>query len=126
MWVRNHRLHHKYADDDADPYNPKRGYFYAHMGWLMVKRHPRSIEKGRQLDMSDVLSDPVVQYQKKYYPQLVILCCYLLPVLCPMYFWGETLANAWHINSFRWIAGLHCSLAVNSVAHYHGFKPYDK
>jgi hypothetical protein len=40
------------------------------MGWLMVKEHPLVIEKGSQIDLSDVLNDPVVRFQRKYYKEL--------------------------------------------------------
>lgn len=41
------------------------GFFFAHVGWLMLKKHPEVIKKGNQIDMSDVLSDPVVQFHQK-------------------------------------------------------------
>lgn len=43
-WARDHRCHHKWSDSDGDPHNIKRGFFFAHMGWLMVKKHPKVIE----------------------------------------------------------------------------------
>jgi stearoyl-CoA desaturase (Delta-9 desaturase) len=42
-WSRDHRAHHKYSETDADPHNATRGFFFAHMGWLLVKKHPRSV-----------------------------------------------------------------------------------
>lgn len=39
-WSRDHRVHHKYSEQDADPHNATRGFFFAHMGWLYVKKHP--------------------------------------------------------------------------------------
>ncbi len=63
---RDHRVHRKYSETDADPHNSKRGFFFSHMGWLMVKKHPLVIKKGSQIDLSDVLNDPVVRFQRKY------------------------------------------------------------
>lgn len=40
-WVRDHRVHHKYSETDADPHNVTRGFFFAHMGWLTIKKHPK-------------------------------------------------------------------------------------
>lgn len=31
VWSRDHRLHHKYTETDADPHNVHRGFFFAHM-----------------------------------------------------------------------------------------------
>jgi stearoyl-CoA desaturase (delta-9 desaturase) len=64
-WVRDHRVHHKYADTNADPHNATRGFFFSHMGWMMIKKHKEVIEKGKALDMSDLEADPVVMIQRK-------------------------------------------------------------
>lgn len=64
-WVRDHRVHHKFTDTDADPHNSSRGFFFSHMGWLMVRKHPDVSSKGRAVDMADVEADPVVMWQKK-------------------------------------------------------------
>ena len=45
-WCRDHRVHHKYSETNADPHNSRRGFFFAHMGWLMLKKHPDVREKG--------------------------------------------------------------------------------
>lgn len=64
-WVRDHRVHHKFSETDADPHNSNRGFFFAHVGWLMMHKHPDVIRKGNMLDMSDILDDPVVQFHQK-------------------------------------------------------------
>jgi len=33
-WVRDHRVHHKFSDTNADPHNANRGFFFSHMGWV--------------------------------------------------------------------------------------------
>ena len=65
-WARDHRVHHKFSETDADPHNAKRGFFFAHMGWLMVKKHPLVKVRGRDLDFSDLYEDPVCRIQHKY------------------------------------------------------------
>lgn len=65
-WVRDHRVHHKFSETDADPHNSNRGFFFAHVGWLMMHKHPEVIKKGNMLDMKDILDDPVVQFHQKY------------------------------------------------------------
>ena len=66
QWSRDHRVHHKFSDSDADPYNINRGFFFAHMGWLLRKKHPELILKGKKLDFTDLLRDPVVSFQYRY------------------------------------------------------------
>jgi stearoyl-CoA desaturase (delta-9 desaturase) len=31
----------------------------------MLKKHPEVLRRGKQVDMSDVMADPVVQFQEK-------------------------------------------------------------
>lgn len=64
-WARDHRVHHKFSETDADPHNATRGFFFAHMGWLFVKKHPDVVKVGRELDFTDLLEDSLVMFQKK-------------------------------------------------------------
>lgn len=64
-WARDHRVHHKFSETDADPHNAKRGFFFAHIGWLLVRKHPDVIEKGGKLDLSDLKADEVVMFQRR-------------------------------------------------------------
>ena len=36
------------------------------MGWLMMRKHPEVIRKGKTLDVSDLLRDPALVWQRKY------------------------------------------------------------
>ncbi|CAG9787310.1 unnamed protein product [Diatraea saccharalis] len=65
IWCRDHRLHHRYSDTDADPHNSKRGFFFSHVGWLMCKKHPYVIEFGKKINISDLQADWMVMFQKK-------------------------------------------------------------
>ncbi|CAG2171814.1 unnamed protein product, partial [Oppiella nova] len=49
-----------------------------------------------------------------------------MPVVVPMLLWDESFINAVIANIFRFVYGLHCGFLVNSVAHMHGLRPYDK
>lgn len=64
-WIRDHRIHHKYSETDADPHNSNRGFFFSHVGWLMLYKHPEVIKKGNQIDLSDIMADPVIQFHQK-------------------------------------------------------------
>lgn len=65
-WARDHRVHHKYNETDADPHNAKRGFFFSHIGWLLCKKHPEVKEKGKGIDLSDLESNPILAFQKRY------------------------------------------------------------
>ncbi|KAJ8966902.1 hypothetical protein NQ317_010173 [Molorchus minor] len=126
-WVRDHRVHHKFTDTDADPHNAKRGFFFSHIGWLMVKKHKDVLTKGKTVDLSDLEADPVVRFQRKYYVWLTPFLCFLVPAFIPWYFWGE----AWWLSFYvlgitRYTLSLNGTWLVNSAAHIYGTKPYDK
>lgn len=65
-WARDHRMHHKFSETDADPHNATRGFFFAHMGWLLVKKHPDIKAKAHAIDISDLTADPILAFQKKW------------------------------------------------------------
>jgi stearoyl-CoA desaturase (Delta-9 desaturase) len=126
-WSRDHRVHHKYSETDADPHNINRGFFFAHVGWLLMKKHPEVLEKGKKMYLQDLLDDPVVYYQRKYYRVLAILVCFVLPTIIPYYFWNESLTIAYFIPAiFRYVFTLNATWFVNSFAHMYGQRPYDK
>ncbi|XP_036150662.1 acyl-CoA Delta(11) desaturase-like [Monomorium pharaonis] len=126
-WVRNHRLHHKYCDTNADPHNTKRGLFYTHIGWVMMKEHPELIEKSKKLDLSDVLSDSVVMFDKKYHMLLLLLFGFILPTAVPVYLWNETWERAIISQVFiRYMITLNSVWTINSIAHRWGTRPYNK
>ena len=37
-WSNDHRIHHSHVDTDKDPYNINRGFWFAHVGWLFVRK----------------------------------------------------------------------------------------
>ncbi|CAG0914576.1 unnamed protein product [Notodromas monacha] len=77
--------------------------------------------------MDDVLADPVVYYQHKYYIPGVLIFSVFLPTFIPWYFWGEDLLVAYMVCvSARYVVTLNFTWLVNSVAHLFGNKPYDK
>lgn len=127
IWVRDHRQHHKYSDTDADPHNANRGFFFSHVGWLMSRKHPAVISKGKTIDMSDMEADWLVMFQKEHYKVLYALFAILLPSLVPVIFWKETFFNAFFAAyMFRSVFVLNMTWLVNSAAHLYGNKPFDK
>ena len=126
-WCRDHRVHHKYSETSADPHNAKRGFFFSHIGWLMMKKHPDIFIKGQNIDLSDLKHDPVVMFEHRHTYLLSLLFSVLLPVLVPWYFWNESLWVAFVVLfALRYVVTLHSTWSVNSVAHLWGSKVYDK
>ena len=65
-WTRDHRVHHKFTETDADPHNAKRGFFFSHVGWLLVRKHPDVMTLGSKVDLSDLKEDEIVMFQRRY------------------------------------------------------------
>jgi stearoyl-CoA desaturase (delta-9 desaturase) len=126
-WSRDHRVHHKHSETDADPHNATRGFFFAHMGWLLVRKHKDVKEKGKQISVEDLEKDPLLAFQKKFYVPLVLLVCFIIPSVLPMYLWGESGKVAYYTcGLLRYCWTLHMTWLVNSAAHMVGLRPYDK
>ncbi|KAJ8418214.1 hypothetical protein AAFF_G00139230 [Aldrovandia affinis] len=126
-WSRDHRVHHKYSETDADPHNAVRGFFFAHIGWLLVRKHPDVLEKGRKLELGDLKADKVVMFQRKYYKSSVLVMCFGIPMLVPWYLWGESLWVGYFVPGLlRYTVVLNATWLVNSAAHMWGNRPYDR
>lgn len=125
-WSRDHRVHHKFSETDADPHNSRRGFFFAHIGWLLCKKHPDVKIKGSSIDLSDLWADPVVRIQQRFYIPLTIIISGIIPVYLPVKLWGADLEFALFFNILRYVISLHSTWLVNSAAHMFGHRPYDK
>jgi len=125
-WARDHRVHHKYSETDADPHNAVRGFFFAHIGWLLVKKHQDVKDKGKGIDMSDLTSDPLLMFQRRHYKTLVLIFSFIIPTFVPL-LWGETLFVSFYTAALlRYAVSLNFTWCVNSVAHMWGNRPYDQ
>ena len=125
-WARDHRVHHKHSETDADPHNATRGFFFSHVGWLLVKKHPSIVSEGNKLDFSDLERDGFVMFQKALDPWFALFMCFVFPAAAAKCCWGEHFWNAlWVAGALRYVFVLHCTWLVNSAAHYFGDHPYD-
>jgi len=125
-WSRDHRVHHKFSETDADPHNATRGFFFAHMGWLFVKKHPRVVEAGKQLNFDDLANDWCVVVQKQLDPWFALFMCFVFPAIVSTH-WGENFWNGFFVaGALRYIWVLHATWLVNSAAHLYGDHPYDE
>jgi len=62
----------------------------------------------------------------RFYVPLLLLFCFILPTIIPVYFWNETYVNAFFTSTMlRYIFTLNMTWLVNSAAHIWGKRPYD-
>jgi len=125
QWARDHRVHHLFSDTSADPYDASRGFFFSHVGWLLVKKHPAVAAAGKNLNLSDLFADPVVMFQKRLDPAWNVLWCFVLPAFAAS-LWGDSRWNGFLLAGvLRYVLVLNASWTVNSVVHSYGGKPYN-
>jgi stearoyl-CoA desaturase (delta-9 desaturase) len=121
VWCIRHRFHHRYVDNnDKDPYSIGRGFWFAHVGWML-----RDYDSGK-LDWSvvpDLERDPIVAWQHKYYWPLVLVTNIALPLLL-----GWMVGDIWGVfllaGILRLVVSHHVTFFINSLAHMWGSRPY--
>ena len=119
FWCSYHRDHHTYVDEDGDPYNIKKGFFHAHMGWIFYK-HP----EGKSFDnILDLLQDPLVRLQDRYYYSIAIFFGLVLPMAIAA-IWGDLSGGFFIAGITRIVFNHHCTFFINSIAHFVGRQPY--
>lgn len=112
-WAAHHRVHHKYSDQEQDPHDSRRGFWYSHVVWLFDGTDQTDYARVRDLSK---------------FPELVVLnkLWLLPPVLLGFAVW---LIWGW---SGLWIGfGLstvltwHGTFTINSLSHMLGRPRYD-
>jgi stearoyl-CoA desaturase (delta-9 desaturase) len=118
-WSADHRVHHSKTDRDEDPYNISRGFWWAHVGWVL-HRDPKEIDLR---SVKDLAADPLIAWQDRYYVPLAVVFCGVLP-LGLGFLWGDPIGALLVAGFLRLVAQWHATFAVNSFAHWIGTQPY--
>lgn len=118
-WCAQHRNHHRYVDTDQDPYNIKRGFWYAHCGWVVLK--PKiPVEYS---NIKDIGRDPLAEFQHRFYIPIAALVSFLLPALIAS-LWGNFLAGLFIAGVLRLVLNHHFTFLINSYCHFFGKKTF--
>ncbi|HJT21960.1 MAG TPA: fatty acid desaturase [Nitrospira sp.] len=119
-WAADHIRHHAHTDEEQDPYNASRGFWYSHCGWLFFDDLYTDEKYASRLRQ-----DPVVIWQHRYYLPIV------LTGLAFTYAVGF-LYNGWigGVGCFllagigRTFAVLNSTFCINSICHLWGRQPH--
>jgi stearoyl-CoA desaturase (delta-9 desaturase) len=124
MWASEHRRHHKHVDDDDDPYCISKGFFYAHIGWLLFKLKPDHPHD----NVADLQKDKLVCWQDRNVQWIAILVSFVFPATLGLLWNGWIGAlGAFLISGVARIVVLqHCTFLINSACHTIGRQPYSK
>ena len=119
-WSSSHRTHHQYVDRDWDPYSIKRGFWWAHILWIFHKHDAPDVEG----NAPDLLKNPIVRWQARWYKAIVIAGGFGLPTLIGAFF-GDAIAGLLWGGFLRLVVIHHTTFFVNSLAHYVGEPTYN-
>jgi stearoyl-CoA desaturase (delta-9 desaturase) len=116
-WASDHRIHHRRVDQEEDPYNSGRGFWYAHWLWVMeAKEHPI-------VGVADLQRDPLVRWQHRNHFVIGGVVALALPVavgLATHNLVGNLIIGV----LLRIVLTHHSTFLINSAAHVFGTRPY--
>ena len=121
VWCARHRIHHKDVDDnDKDPYSIGRGFWFAHIGWMLREYKSGVIDYSVVRDLE---RDPVAALQHRWYWTLVWTTNLALPLLLG-WLTGDVLGMFLLAGIARLVVSHHFTFFINSLAHMWGKQPY--
>lgn len=121
-WGADHIRHHAACDQEADPYNATRGFWYSHCGWLLVGQRYTEEKYATRLRQ-----DPVVMWQHRYYVPIV-LSGLALPFVVGFLHggWRGGLSCFMLAGIGRTFAVLNSTFCINSICHIWGCQPHSQ
>ncbi|MEM1090068.1 MAG: fatty acid desaturase [Pseudomonadota bacterium] len=121
QWSARHRVHHRHVDEEEkDPHSIKRGFWYAHMGWMIRDYEPARIGFDK---VPDLKRDPIVMWQHRNYWLLTWTANLGVPALIGLIagdLWGCLLLAGFA----RLVLNHQVTFMINSLAHMWGNQPY--
>lgn len=120
-WAHDHRKHHRFLDTDKDPYTVSKGFWHAHILWILEKAQPYDFQRY----VPDLLKNKLLMFQYRHYIFLTFVTNFLL-FLAVGFVTGEYL-GAFVLSWWGRIFVLHhLTWFINSLAHYWGERTYTK
>lgn len=121
QWSRDHRAHHAKTDREGDPYDIRRGFWWAHILWV-VHRRPAGATTA---PVTDLEGDPLIRWQHRWYVPLAIVFGGVLPLAIGS-LWGDPIGAVLVAGFLRLVIQWHATFAVNSLTHTFGRQPYSR
>ena len=122
-WCSDHRRHHKHTDHDDDPYDISKGFFWAHMGWILFKLNPVPPMD----NVADLRKDKLVMWQYRWDKLIAIGVGLIFPAVVGYFFaggWVGALGGLLVVGALRVFFVQQCTFFINSLCHTIGEQPY--
>ncbi len=120
-WASAHIRHHARCDQEEDPYNAQRGFWYSHVGWIFFK-DPYAFDERYT---SRLRQDPLVLWQHRYYVPLLLFGLALPFVVGFLYNgWVGGLGCFMLAGVGRTFFVLNSTFFINSICHLWGKQPH--
>jgi len=130
-WVADHRRHHAFSDKEGDPHSPwlfgtspfalARGFWHAHMGWVLDRNLTNQARFA-----PDLLADPVIRRihrQFGLWTFVTLATPAAIGGLVTWSWWGAVTAFFW-AGLVRMALLHHVTWSVNSICHMIGERPF--
>ena len=121
-WCSDHRRHHLKTDEEEDPYSVKKGFMWAHMGWVMVDQGEEIVEH-----VEDLQEDKILAWQDRHIFLIGFLVGIVLPGVVGFLAIGGMhgfLGGMIYGGFLRVVIVHHATFLINSAAHTWGTQPY--
>jgi fatty-acid desaturase len=136
-WVAVHRRHHHHSDGQLDPHSPQSGFFWGHVGWLVLSRD--DLERGPLMDQyaKDLRRDPfqawLVRHDNWIFVMFPTWLLLFVVGFAAAAMTGSTVAEAaqFGLSLVIWGAAVrtvivwHVTWIVNSADHLWGYRNYN-
>jgi stearoyl-CoA desaturase (Delta-9 desaturase) len=119
-WAGDHRVHHAHVDEERDPYNIQKGFWWAHMGWIFFDNEPPPPSVVR-----DLAEDPLVRWQDRWYKWLGIGVAAGIPLAVGLAT-GRLLGCLLIGGVLRIVLSHHSTFFINSFCHMIGRQTYSR
>jgi stearoyl-CoA desaturase (delta-9 desaturase) len=117
-WAADHRVHHSHVDEERDPYNIQKGFWWAHMGWVFY-----DVETPNATVVRDLAEDPLVVWQDRYYKWIGLGVAFGIPLIVGL-LTGRVLGCLLLGGLLRVVVSHHGTFFINSLCHMVGRQPY--
>ncbi|MDX2170283.1 MAG: acyl-CoA desaturase [Deltaproteobacteria bacterium] len=114
-WAGNHRVHHKFSDQEGDVHSPVlRGFWWSHVGWILAE----DFEETRYDRIPDMAKYPELRWLNEHYlvPPVALAVLLFLTGGLTWLVWGFFIST-----TLLW----HSTFTINSLSHVFGRRRYE-